>query len=424
MAIFSASATHNNFDNIEFDMKFETKKFMILNTKSSDTVDYYGKLYTGGNAHIQGNINKMSVDAEFSTLEGSEIFVSSQTVYAGENTDFITFNSGNADKPEEKGEYISNLQLDMALHLRPDTKIHFITNPATNDQLVVQGIGNMHFVTDQFSNINIFGDYEIEKGIFQFTIEKLYGKKFEILPQSKITWTGETLNPQINISTVNKLRKVKLFDLTQDENDKSFDLPVNCYIYMKEKMMQPKIAFGIETKDNDKNIGTILNNMEEDEINKQFLSLLILNRFLPMPGMVKQGKKGDEKSFSAAELLSGRVGSQISVLKHDMDVGVNYRQNSALNSNEIELDFSTGLLNDRMEINGNIATGEFQNSTGNIVGDFTAEVKLSDDGRFKLKAFNTSNRYLTYESGPYTQGVGLFFRTQFDRIFKINRNKK
>jgi hypothetical protein len=107
-----------------------------------------------------------------------------------------------------------------------------------------------------------------------------------------------------------------------------------------------------------------------------------------------------------------------------LDVGINYRQNASKNSDEVELDFSTGFLNDRVEINGNIATGEFQNSTGNIVGDFDAEIKLSNDGRFKMKAFNVSNRYLTYETGPYTQGFGLFFRTEFDKIFNFKKEIK
>jgi hypothetical protein len=422
-AHFSAEATHNNFENIKFNLHFDTNKFLVLNTQKNDSSNYYGKLLASGSADITGDLNEMTINSEFSTLPSSEIFINNQSNDIEDNNDFVQFKSEVLKKKIEKPLESTNLHLDISLNLSPETKLHIVTNSATNDQIVAQGIGNMHFKTDDFGKPAVSGNYEIQKGNFNFTVERLYGKKFEIQSGSKIQWYGDPLNPMMSITSLYKLRKVKLYDLTLDETEKQKEIPVNCFIYMTESLLHPKIKFGIETKDNDKNISSMLNNLQEDEMNKQFLSLLLLNRFLPLPGLVKQTSQGENNSLSAAEIFSGHVGSELSILKHNLDVGINYRQNASKKSNEIEVDFSTGLLNDRVEINGNIASGEFQNSTGNIVGDFDAEVKISHDGKLKLKAFNMSNRYLTYESGPYTQGVGLFFRTEFDKIFKKKKTK-
>ena len=50
-----------------------------------------------------------------------------------------------------------------------------------------------------------------------------------------------------------------------------------------------------------------------------------------------------------------------------------------------------------------------------FVGEFTAEYKISKDGRYRVRGFNRSvtNNLLQLNS-PYTQGVGLFYRKEFD----------
>ncbi len=423
IAHFTANAMHENFKNLKYNLHFDTEKFSVLNTGNSDTSDFYGILYASGFADLSGDMTRTTVKAEFTSLPESELFIKNQSNSVAENADFIEFTNVIEKKNIKKQTQLSNLQLDMILNISPESKFHFITNPATNDQIYTQGIGNLHFNSDNYGNLNIYGDYEILKGNFDFTIEGLYGKKFDIQSGSKLSWTGATLNPSLDITTFYKLRKVNLYDLTLDETQRQLQIPVNCYIYLTENMSNPNIEFGVETPDNDKNIETMLQNLEEDEINKQFLSLILLNRFRPLPGIVKSTQQGQDKTFTASDILSGRIGSELSVLEHDLDVGINYRQNPLQKGEEIELDFTTGFFNNRVEINGNIATGEFQNSTGNIVGDFNAEVKLSKNGRLKIKAFNVSNRYLSYETGPYTQGFGFFFRTEFDRIFKFQKSE-
>ena len=75
-----------------------------------------------------------------------------------------------------------------------------------------------------------------------------------------------------------------------------------------------------------------------------------------------------------------------------------------------------------MIINGNVAKGEYQNTTSEVVGDFDAEIKLTPDGNIKMKAYNKSNRDLSYESAAYTQGFGFFYRKEFNKLF--NKRKK
>jgi hypothetical protein len=57
------------------------------------------------------------------------------------------------------------------------------------------------------------------------------------------------------------------------------------------------------------------------------------------------------------------------------------------------------------------------------VGDVVAEYKLWDAGKVRIKAFNKANDNSTqiYQSGNYTQGVGIFYREEFDTIGELYR---
>jgi len=75
------------------------------------------------------------------------------------------------------------------------------------------------------------------------------------------------------------------------------------------------------------------------------------------------------------------------------------------------------MFNNRVTINGNIANNASQKVNANnsgLVGDADINVKLTRNGKLQLKAYNHSNNTLIYETSPYTQGVGLSFRQDFN----------
>jgi hypothetical protein len=49
------------------------------------------------------------------------------------------------------------------------------------------------------------------------------------------------------------------------------------------------------------------------------------------------------------------------------------------------------------------------------------EYKLTDDGKVRVKAFNKANdnNSTIITSGPYTQGVGIFYREEFNTIGEL-----
>jgi len=117
----------------------------------------------------------------------------------------------------------------------------------------------------------------------------------------------------------------------------------------------------------------------------------------------------------------------LSQISNDFDIGINYRPGDLISSQELEVALSTQLFNDRVSIDGNLGMAG-QNPalanrrTSSIVGDINVEVKITPEGRFRVKAFNRPNAFEFLENqAPYTQGVGVFYRREFDSFMDLLR---
>jgi hypothetical protein len=206
-------------------------------------------------------------------------------------------------------------------------------------------------------------------------------------------------------------------------------IPVECQIVMRDKLMTPDISFSIEVPAADPEIRQrvqgILNT--EEKRNKQFLSLLVINNFLPDQDMIGPGR-GSSFGMSAteaskttvSEFFSNQLSNWLSQLSRDVDFGFNWRPGDEMTSDEVEFALSTQVLNDRVSINGHVDVGGRYTNTSNIVGDFDVDIKLNRSGKLRLKAFTRANDNLIRPHlSPYTQGVGLFYREDFDSFDEL-----
>jgi hypothetical protein len=96
---------------------------------------------------------------------------------------------------------------------------------------------------------------------------------------------------------------------------------------------------------------------------------------------------------------------------------------------QIEVALSTQLLNNRVIINGNIGNnGSLQSkNTNEIVGEVEVYVKITKNGKLQLKVYNRSNDELLYDTAPYTQGVGISFKenfNSFEELFERYREQR
>jgi hypothetical protein len=217
------------------------------------------------------------------------------------------------------------------------------------------------------------------------------------------------------------------------ESDKSRRVNVDCYVNLSGNLYNPDIKFSIalpdENEDVKRQVFASIDTSNSIEMNQQMISLLVLNAFSSPSGV---SSTDASLGISSYEIISGQLTKMLSQISKDFNIGVKYRPGDQMTPQELELALSTQLFDNRVTIDGAVGMNSYTSSTNQpsqFIGDVLVEVKITEDGRFRAKAFNRTNSALDLSSGyaPYTQGVGVLFRKDFntaDELFKRKKKSK
>lgn len=430
---------HDNFKNMRIDFDINTKKLLVMNTTAANNPSYYGTAVVTGNAGIYGFAENIKMELNMKTNSGTRFFIPLAGPAEVGTNDFIRFVSKDTTK-KIADVASSNFSLDLNLEATSDAEVQLLFDEKTGDVIKAKGDGNINMKIDSKGTFNIYGDYVLSSGDYLFTLEDFITKKFDIEKGSSIKWSGSVYKANIDITAIyNQRASIKpLLDtatLASSAGNYNKRFPVDCKLLMKNNLMTPDISFGIDLPTIDENTRGKINSIlsDEQELNRQVFSLLLLKSFVTPLSYGGAGgiSAGNAAAATGSEMLSNKLSNWLNGLTSNMDVGVNYRPGSALSSDELDLALSKQLFDNRLSIEGNfgVAGNSPQKSTtstnnsnsSNIIGDVTVEYKLSEDGRYRVKGFNRSNdnTQVTIGGGPFTQGVGVFYREEFESFNEL-----
>ena len=444
-AVVWGNVFHDNFKNIKLDFDINTTKFMCLNTTFIQNPAYYGKAFVTGTVGIYGSPENMSMEINVKTEKGTQFNIPLSGPAEIGDHDFIHFVKQDTIKStaNEKND-LSGLSLKFQLEATPDAEIQLIFDEKAGDVIKARGRGNIGMNIDTKGSFEMFGLYTITDGNYLFTLENFINKKFDIENGSTIKWSGDPYNAEINITANYKQRAslAPFFPTAQTTDNSSGTAgsvtsttssastsgvdtkkryPVDCQLYMRNKLLNPEITFGIALPTVNETVRQQVMSYinTEQELNRQVFSLLLLKSFVTPLALSNQSgvSAGGAVSSNATEMLSNQLNNWLSQISKRVDMGVNYRPGNALSNEELDLALSTQLFNDKLSVDGNVGVNNnTQAKTSSMIGDLNVDYKVRDDGKVRVKAFNRSNDtyQTTTQGGQFTQGVGIFFREEFD----------
>lgn len=438
-ARLNGSIWHRNFKEFNLDLKINCDNVIALNTRATDSPLWYGKTYASGIVDITGS-NRKTVDIDISatTMPKSMFYITMEGRNDLTENDFITFvstkNVKNINDMKKSRREVaiaaprSVLNLNLDLKVTPDAEIQIVFDPTIGDALRSNGSADLNIRLDD-GKFSIYGTYLISSGNFTFTLQNVISKKLDLQSGSYLTWTGEPLGATINIDAAYKLRKVPVYSLTLNEEDREKRVPVNCHLLMTNKLVSPNIGFSIDVPANTTYVEEIeqLNSLPEDDLNQQVIYLLLFNKFYPLTSASESSAGTTAANLgasTASELLSNQLSKWISQVSTNFDLGVAYRPETEISSEEYELALSTSLWDDRITVSSNFDVNNQDKSAENstqYTTDFSVELKLNKKGNVRLKAFQKASDDLIYDDSPYTRGLGVFYTEDFNDFGELWR---
>lgn len=437
LAMLNGAVSHNAFKDFDIDIKIDAQNMRVLDTRQKDNDIFYGTAFASGTINIDGDKQGLGLNISARTERNTRIFIPLNSSEEVSDYSFISFTEQLLDSTQKRQislpirmpEEDSRMGLDFNLDVTQDAEIQLVFDASVGDVMRSRGTGNLNLSLDKDGSFTMYGNYTIEDGDYLLTLGNIFSKRFEVENGGSIVWNGELANSTVDIKAIYKL-KASLFELLQDPNYME-RIPVECHLNMTGQLIDPVIGFDIYLPTADEQTRTNLRNAinSDEEMSRQFLYLLVMNSFYPDPSYANTTSTtttgASAMGVTTTEMLSNQLSNWLSQISNDFDIGFTYRPGNEISTQEVEVALSTQLLNDRVTINGNfdVAGQETSSSTKDISGDFDVEVKLTE--KVRLKVFNRSNDNILYETAPYTQGFGFFFRQEFNRfrdIF-IRKNK-
>jgi hypothetical protein len=424
--------THNYFKNIRFDASANVANFLSLNTKNVDNPLFYGTAYTSGVVNLNGNPDLINLAITAETGANSFFYIPLSSTSQVKESDFLTFVNSKADAAvnEEFRETLpdraSNMKLSFDLAVTPKSEIQILIDPKVGDILRARGSGNLKIYVDPALELfNITGDYSIEEGDYNFTLPNIsiVSRKFIINRGSRIRFNGDITNAELNVTASYKER-VSLAKLFPDDSLRNH--PVECQIFITGRMTNPLLKFNINIHDIDPEKKAQFANLvnTDEKMTRQFLSLLVLKAFMPEQNFASQDLGSTTLMYNASDLLSGQIGNLISMfnLPIPLDVNVDYNSNAHNSAGAgFGIDVSTQLF-DRVLLNGSASNTTTSNRS--FIGDVEMEVLLGKNQNTRFKVFSKSRDYFSDDMESNRNGIGLSYRSQFDRFIDLFRRKK
>jgi len=426
---------HNHLTDFGVDLSVWPRGLLGLNTKRGMNSMYYGKAFVNGSVEINGPFDDLGMEIYLSPNKGTEMVIPINLTADVSENEFITFvnpKKANADKPiVKKVTEPSSFSLNMELSLNPDASVDLIL-PGDLGNIQAEGSGDLNLNLNRAGNFTMAGEYRVSKGTFLFSIKNVYKKRFDLVDGGTISWTGDPYAGMLNMKAIYHVKtSLNTLGTIQDTSFRT-RVPVDCVIGLSDQILNPHVKFGFEfpnsTEEVRQSVFSQIDTTNEAEMSQQMLSLLVLNSFSFASAYVNEAFASGVGG-SSLQLVANQLGNWLSQISNDLDVGINYRPGGAITNEEVEVALSTQLFNERVTVDGNFGYQNMNNvpssNTSNIVGDINVEVKITKDGRFRLKAFNRTNTVDLFDNiAPYTQGVGVFYRKEFNFVNELFRRKK
>lgn len=435
-AFLSGKIYHNYFHNLELDLSIDPDDFSIFRNTYAQNNIFYGTARATGNVRITGPADNISINAKAQTGGGTHVFIPiSSAADLGQN-DYIIFTKHLSDSTRNEEPSFNStpkgLSLGLALLVNPSADVE-VSLPNQTGDIKATGTGNLTMGMTPTTGFSLSGTYMIRTGSFHFQMKNLLPLSFSIEAGSRITWSGDPAVANISMTAIYKTR-VPLGDLATKDEDRVKRIPVECIIHLSGQLSNPAISFGLNLPDADENVKSMvygaIDTVNTAEMTQQIFSILVLGQFRSYKGNTMGGIDVGSTSLS---LIMGQFNSLLAKWSKDVNIGVDYRRSSYLPGQEIDLAVSTQLFNERLRIDGLFGVNSLNsNSTiknpSTIVGDVKFEYRLSNNGRWWVRAFNRTNTIgLLDNNALYTQGVGISYQRDFSNwseFFKSDKIKK
>ena len=435
--IVSGGLSFSGFKDIRLGTKITFNNLECLNTTPRMNESFFGNVFASGDIAITGPLDAITLNINATTDKDGNFHI---PLGAGSNatkSDLLTFYVPEKEviidpydemikKSTTTSDKANDMIVKLSVNVTPSIEGVIELDKDASNVINARGSGminlNIRPSRDIFA---ITGDYTIQNGNFHFNAMNIAKRDFLLKEGSKINFNGDIMESDLNVNGV-YTTKTSLSSLIADTSSVSTRKTVNCGISVTDKLKNPRLKFSIDIDDLDpttkSRVESALNT--DDKVQRQLLSLLISNSFLPSEESGVTNNSSYMLYSNVADIMSDQLNNIFQKLGIPLDLGLNYE--STTRGNDIfDVALSTQLFNNKIIVNGTIGNRQYNTSESSqdFVGDLDIEVKIDKQGRLRLNLFSHSaDAYTNYLDNTQRNGIGIGYQQEFFTYSQFLKN--
>lgn len=427
--VIDGSIDFADMSNMRMDLKMTARNFEVFNAKKNRTSMVYGKMYIDLNTTIKGTPDAISVRG------GANILGSSDFTYVlrespltvedrlAETVTFVNFADTAAArrKPLEEMrpggiDMLVNLHIDQAVQCRVDI------NESGSNYMRVEGGGDLTFQYTPDGNMLLNGRYSLMSGEMKYEMPVIPLKTFKIREGSYIEWTGNVMDPRLNIQAYERMR-TSVTQEGQAARMVGFDVGVS----ITNRLSNLGFAFTIDAPE-DGSMQNELVAMSASQKNKAAVTMLVTGMYISDSSTAKLDANSALNSY-----LQGQINNIAGNALKTIDLSVGMETTNATETGDQRTDynfqFAKRFWNNRVRvvIGGKISTGNAAVRDESFIDNISLEYRLDNSGTRYVKLFH-DKKYANVLEGEVTEtGAGIVLKKKVSRIrelFMFQRKKK
>lgn len=423
-----------SFANPKIDLDFKAQGMQIVNSNRPRGAEVYGKASIDLDAGVHGDMQRLDVNADLALLEGSSVTYvipdATAAIASQGNTNMVHFvalkDTAEITEVDTIQTSAMALNLQATLSIRPQTTVTVDLSADGKNRVQLQGAGTLDFAMSPLNGESLIGKLYILGGFVRYSPPLMSEKRFDFTSGSFVNFTGDMLNPQLNIKAVDKL-KANVTQKGQNSRLVNFDILLS----VTGTLETMKVAFDLTT-DDDITVQNELQSMSPEQRANQAMNMLLYNVYTGAGTSGNANLSGNPLYAFLESTLNTWMANNIRGV--DISFGIDQYdktyEGSSTTATSYSYQVSKTLFDDRFKIvvGGNYSTdaNADENFSQNLINDISFEYMLNKSGSMYVKLFRHTG-FISILEGEVTQtGVGFVIKRSLNSLmdlFRFSRSK-
>ena len=421
-----------NLDRIGLNLRMRATDYELVNAPRKKQSVVYGKVYVDFFSTLRGTLDNLVMRGNM-TVQGKTdvtyVLKDSPLTVDDRLSDLVTFvnfnDTAKVEAVEDKKYALGGIDLLMNIQIDQGAEMRVDLSADRGSYVELRGGGNLSMQYTPQGDFLLSGRYTLTSGEMKYELPIIPLKTFNIKDGSYVEFTGNPMNPYMNISATERVRS------SVTENDVPRTVSFDVGVSITNTLENMGLEFTLEAPE-DITVQNQLAAMSKEDRGKLAVAMLATGMYL--------GSDGGSGGFNANNALNSFLQSEISniagsALKTvDISVGMEDATSADGSSRtDYSFRFAKRFWNNRLSvvIGGRISSGNDAVEADNnesFIDDVSLEWRLDDSGTRYIRLFHNKN-YESILEGEITEtGVGIVLRRKMTKlgelfIFKKKKNR-